>query len=93
MNEVVNDDRPLILQQLDGHWQKLCAAVIYKLSRGSPVIITNRDLEELIEFMQTHQLLTWGHKDSIELRLVTPERAKALSEHVESLGGRTERAS
>lgn len=43
--------------------------------------------------MQTHQLLTWGHKDSIELRLVTPERAKALAEHVENQGGRVERPS
>lgn len=89
----MTDDRPLILQQLDGQWQKLCAAVLYKLSRGAPVLITTRDLEELYDFMQTHQLLTWGHKDSIELRLVTPERAREIAAHVEAQGNQTERPS
>lgn len=84
------DERPLIFQQLDGEWQKLCAAIIYKLSRNAAVVITLRDLEELAEFMQTHQMLTWGHSDSIEFRLVTPERARELAAHVESLGGRAE---
>lgn len=31
----MTDDRPLILQQLDGQWEKIAIALIYKLSRGS----------------------------------------------------------
>ena len=87
------DNRAFILQQLDGQWQKIACALMYKLSRGSPVVITHKDLEELHKFMQTHQLLTWGHKDSIELRLVTPERAAEIAKHVESQGGKAERSS
>ena len=86
-------DRAYILQQLDGEWQKIAVALVYMFSRGAPVLITHKVLEELNEFMATHKLLTWGHQDSIELRLVTPERAKEIAAHVESMGGRADRPS
>jgi hypothetical protein len=93
MNEQPTDTRALILQQLDGQWEKIACALIFKLSRNAPVVISHSDLERLGEFMKSRQLLTWGHHDSIELRLVTPERGAEIVKHIESIGGRVERPS
>lgn len=85
----MTDERAFILQQLDGQWQKIACALMYKLSRESPVIITHKDLAELQAYMRDgdKHLLTWGHADSVELRIVTLEKARELAAHVESIGG------
>lgn len=87
------DPRAFILQQLDGHWQKIAMALMFKLSREKSVVLTTKDLQALATFIADgdKQLLTWGHRDSIELRIMKREDAERLAAHVESQGGRMER--
>jgi hypothetical protein len=83
-------DRAPILDQIEGHWQKILVAVMWKLSKSKPIVITHQDLLDLERYMQHHKLLTWGHKDSIELRLVTPAAAEALAKHAREQGGKVQ---
>ena len=83
------DDRALILQQLDGQWQKIAMALLFKLSREQPVVITQDDFAKLAEYIADgdKQLMTWSHWDSIELRIMKKADALRLARQVESLGG------
>ncbi len=85
----VADDRAFILQQLDGQWQKIAMCLLFKLSRDEPVVITTEDFKRLTEYLADgdKQLLTWGHADSIELRIMKKEDALCLARQVEGLGG------
>lgn len=87
------DPRAFILQQLDGKWQSIAMALMFKLSRDKPVVITGKDLEALHRFLGDgdRQLLTWGHKDSIELRIMKREDAERLAAHAEESGGKAVR--
>ena len=71
MTKFLNPDST-ILQQSDGHWQKYLMLVLAKLAPEG-VTITAQDIEKLAQ--QERILLTHGHYDSIEFKLVT--RAEA----------------
>lgn len=77
----VNPDST-VLQQLDQQWQKIAAVLVWKLAR-SGVTISGDDFEKFAQEGDAGQavLFTHGHKDSIELSIVTAERARALAEY------------
>lgn len=81
--EVLNPDSPM-LQQLDGHWQRLAAVLVWKLAKDG-VTLT---LDDLAQFPQDMVLLTHGHKDSIEYKLVTREAAERIAAHDRAQRGR-----
>lgn len=88
------DPRPFIFQQLDGQWQKLAAVMLWKFAKETPLILSTRDFEEFRAWMAVgdKQFLTWGHVDSIELRLIPRADAERLVAHVEAQGGGAERS-
>lgn len=67
----------VILEQMREHWQKLAALLVWKLAEKG-VTLTYK---EMAEFPQDMVLLTHGHKDSIEFKLVTQDVAKTIVEH------------
>jgi hypothetical protein len=71
--------RAPILDQLEGQWEKIVAALVWKLGNGH-VTLTMKDLTE---FPVDRVFLTHGHRDSIEFKLVTEEEAKRIVEHDE----------
>lgn len=78
----------IIHQQLQGQWQKLLAMALYKtVGVDKPVVIKIPDMDKITD--EGLVLLTWGHFDSIELRLVTREQAEKLAEHDKTLHGST----
>lgn len=84
-------ERALVLDQLEGQWQKIVAVLVYKFAREKGVLLTVKDFLEFEKYMINRQLLTWGHYDSFEFRLVTPEEAERLAKHVESIGGKAKK--
>ena len=90
MSDILNPDST-ILGQLDEHWQKLAALIIFKLVGHDPVIITTEDMERFnaeFESGDGGRLLTHGHYDAIEFRIVGEEAAERLAAHDLTLGGR-----
>ena len=89
MNITINPDS-VILQQVDGHWQKLAALIVWKCIGRGTVTITVEDMQRLDdEFAPgVPVLLTHGHADSIEFRIVDEAAAKRLAEHDRTLRGR-----
>ena len=75
-----------ILDQTREHWQKLAALVLWKVTQGkSSVTLTAADMKA---FMDSELIfVTHGHYDSIEFKLVTPEQARALVAHNETMKG------
>ena len=71
---VINPDST-IMQQSEGHWQKYLMLVISKLAPAG-VTITIRDMEKLAG--EERVLLTHGHIDSIEFKLVTRAEADRI---------------
>jgi len=71
----------VILQQLQGQWQKMVALVVFKLAKEKGVKITQTDITAFMrEYERTGMtLMTWGHFDSIEFKLVTREEAERLA--------------
>lgn len=88
MKNVINPDST-ILQQVDGHWQKLAALIVWKCVRRGTVTITLEDMQRLeAEFAPgKSNLLLHGHADYLEFRLVDDESAKRLAEHDRNLKG------
>lgn len=77
-----------ILDQTREHWQKLAALILWKLTQGkSSVSITPADMEAFAASERI--LLTHGHHDSIEFKLVTPDEARVLMAHNETMKGRS----
>lgn len=81
---VMNPDAA-ILQQLDGQWQKMCALLVWKLARQG-VTITDTEIDKCIGEGELI-LLTHGHHDSIEFKLVTPAEAERIVAHDRSMHG------
>jgi len=76
-----------ILDQTREHWQKLAALILWKLTQGkASVSITPADMDAFVASELI--LLTHGHHDSIEFKLVTPEQAQVLVAHNETMKGR-----
>ena len=71
-----------MLQQVDGHWQKLAALLIFKLAGGRRVTITTQDMQALAANYAPGIpcVLTRGKPGCIELSLVTQAEAIRLAE-------------
>ena len=76
------NDAP-VLDQVQEHWQKLMAVVLWKYHRGETVTLNAADFQGYQRDFDAGQafMLTHGHYDSIELGIVDAERAKRIVEH------------
>lgn len=70
-------NRAPIIDQLEGQWEKIVAALVFKLAKDG-VVLTMKDFEECTN--SGRALLSHGHFDSIEFKMVTREEAKRLAE-------------
>lgn len=79
---VINPDST-ILQQSQEHWMKYLSIVVWKLAPKG-VTLTMKDFEEVLRRTGTDEeltLLTHGHYDSIEFKIVTRAEALCIAEH------------
>jgi hypothetical protein len=83
------NDAP-ILDQLEGHWQKISALLMQRFSkRGEVVVITADEIGKLNDdWPDGAILLVGGHVDSITLKLVTPAEAQRAIEYDKTMQGR-----
>jgi hypothetical protein len=79
-NEKINPDS-VILNQLEGQWEKVCMVLLHKLSSGKTVKITAQDFIDVRRHYEPDGpvLFTHGMHDSFELSVITHERAKELA--------------
>lgn len=82
-SKVINPDST-ILKQSEGHWQKYLMLVLAKLAPGG-VTITLKDIEKFDQ--QQRVLLTHGHVDSIEFKLITPADAIRIAAYEKTRKG------
>ena len=90
MNREVNPDS-LMLRQVDGEWQKLCALLLWKLvGRDKVVTLTAADIEAMHKAFEPGQatILTHGHYDSIDFKLIGEADAHRLAIDEARKGGR-----
>ena len=82
------NDAP-ILDQVREHWQNLAAMIVWKVGAGNAVVLTADDIAKFAaEQAAGHAvLLTHGHKDSIEFRIVTKRQAERLAAHQATMKG------
>jgi hypothetical protein len=85
---VLNPDS-VIVNQMEGHWQKLLMLVIWKLSPDKPVRITSEDMLAVESYFAPSipHIFTHGTHDAIELSLVTEEQAHKIVAHDAKLKG------
>lgn len=85
----VNPDSTILLQ-LAGQWERIVLAIIHKHYKHTGVTITFKDLLALAADIEAGNavLLTHGHFDSIEFKLVTAERARELAAYDAKQRGR-----
>lgn len=74
----INPDSTMMQQSKD-HWQKYLCLVIWKLAREGVTI----SVADMVEFANQDKniLLTHGHIDSIEFKLVTMAEATRLADY------------
>lgn len=79
----------VVLQQLDGHWQKMAAFLLWKLKGGEMVRLTHQDIEACGAAFAPHGpvLFTHGHSDSIEFQVVDMDAARRLAAHAQTMKG------
>lgn len=77
--KIMNPDAA-VFGQLQEHWQKMAALIVWKLAPKG-VTIT---IDDIASFPQDRFLLTHGHKDSFEFKIVTKEEAERLAAHDEA---------
>ena len=78
----INQDS-VILQQLDGQWQKMCMLILWKTSGRQVVRVTAEDMAKCAkEFAPGSPVIfTHGMSDAIEFSIVDEKRAAALAEY------------
>jgi hypothetical protein len=88
MNENLSPDST-VLQQIEGHWQKLFAILLWKTSKRERRTITVEEIAALgAAFPDGGPVVyTHGHADSIEFQLVTRESALRLAAHDKTMRG------
>lgn len=76
------NDAP-VLDQLDGQWQRLMAIVLWKYHRGETLKLTVADMQAFQRDADAGEavVFTHGHVDSIDLAVITEERARVLAAH------------
>lgn len=78
-----------VLQQLDGHWQKMAMLLLWKLAGREKVKIT---VEEMARWQAEFSpgipvLLTHGHSDSIEFQVIDEAAAMRIADHEKTMKG------
>jgi len=73
---MINPDAA-ILQQVQEHWQKLAALIVWKLAPNG-VTLTH---EDIASFPPDRILLTHGHRDSIEFKIISQADAERVAAH------------
>jgi hypothetical protein len=88
VGRIINPDSA-VLQQTDGHWQKLAAIILWKLNGGAEVSITSADIERFnaqyapgIPVLFTH-----GTYDGLRFSIVTEDAAERIAQHDKKLRG------
>lgn len=82
-NEV--NDAP-VLDQVRDHWQKLAALIVWKTTYGKRSITISQ--QDIIEFEKSDRLLlTHGHSNAIEFKLITQEEAQRIQAHQAQMKG------
>jgi len=71
------NDAP-VLDQLRDHWQSICALIVWKLAKDG-VKITHQDMEQFAK--EDLVLLSHGHYDSFEFKMITKEKAELIAAH------------
>lgn len=79
----------VVLQQVQEHWQKLFALMLWKLRGREAVTLSFREIEEAhADFAaQGLTLLMHGRTDSLLFQLVDRARAERLAAHDNSMRG------
>lgn len=72
-----------ILGQVEGHWHKLMALVVWKLAKDGVTITA----EDMTTFPEGYSLLTHGKLDGITLKVVSPEQAATIREYNQTQKG------
>lgn len=77
----INPDS-VVLQQVDGQWQKLAALILWKCVGTGKVVITAEDMDAMAENFAPGMpcVFTHGKAESLEFSLVTEAEATRLAE-------------
>lgn len=88
-NVEVNPDST-VLRQLDNHWQKIAAIIVWKLAGRERITISTADIEKFSAETERGEavLLSHGHKDSIDFQIVDVAAAEKLAAHDAQQTGR-----
>lgn len=79
------NDAP-VLNQVRDHWQRIAALIVWKVTHGKrSITISAQDMQEFQK--DPRVLLTHGHVDSLEFKLVTAEEAQRMVEHQKTMQG------
>ncbi len=80
-----------VLEQVDGHWQKLAMLILWKTSGRKAVKITAADMALCAsEFAPGCPVIfTHGMSDALEFSIVTEDRARELAAHDATMRGAT----
>ena len=81
MSNEINPDSVILQQarETDDFWQKNLALILFKLAPDG-IEITSDDMMKFMH-QDKNVILTHGHPESIEFKLVTMESAKRLAAH------------
>lgn len=88
-NPIVMNPDSTVLQQLDGHWQKLAALILWKLAGRQMVTVSHADMERFSkEFAPEYAVIfTHGRHDAIDFQIVTVADAERIAAHDKSQRG------
>jgi len=88
-NNILNPDSAM-MQQVDGHWQKIAALMLaqYLKDTGRTCLMITTPAVEDFDTREDNVLLTHGHYDSMEFRLVTPSAASELVAYDAAVSGK-----
>jgi hypothetical protein len=83
MSVVNHTPQSLMLQQVEGQWQKLLLLLLFKLAGRQPVHLTHAEIAACwAEFAPGNPtLLTQGGADRIVFQVITEAQALELAEH------------
>ena len=76
----------MILEQLREHWQRIATLLVIKA--GGHVTIDQADLAKSAALMDTHIMLTHGHADSVEFKIIPKEEGERLAAYDATRMGR-----
>lgn len=84
----INPDS-VILQQLDGQWQKMAILLLWKLAGREKVKLTYQEIASCnAEFAPgIPVLLTHGHSDSIEFQVIDEAAARVIANFDKTMKG------